>query len=673
MCGIAGIIANPSEAPPTCAVLTRMSQSLAHRGPDAAGISVDGQIGLAHARLSVVDIANGGQPMSIDGGRLRITFNGEIFNHVELRSELQACGQSFITQSDTEVILRAFDAWGFGAWSRLNGQFAFALADRDARVVWLVRDRVGICPLHVAQTPRAILFGSEARAIHASGLVRARANLSAINAVFRLWSCPGRETTFEGIESVLPGRVLRIDEQLRTREFEYAGENAVDLSASGIGSVPVNEDEIAGVLSDAVRIRLRADVRVGAYLSGGLDSSLVVRLMQECSQAELSTFSLRFVDPAFDTRFDEGESQREAASFFGTVHHELQIGPSDITGALPAAVTHAETPLVRAGPVPMYLLARFVRGNDLRVVLSGEGADEFFGGYDVFKEVKLRAFLQRSPDSLMRRALLSRLHRYVAGAGNGMWDAFFQGSSDSTDAFDSHSARWRNSEWSLRFLSEDVRDAKSNDEIRAQVAASMEDGWRCADALQRAQTIEIATFLAPYLLSSQGDRMLMAHGIEGRFPFLDPRVVAVARRLMPEQKLIGLREKAILRRVASRVLPRSIASRRKWPFRAPMQGAFFGIHAPDYVRELLSPRALANCPLIDSRTASRLCERAFGTDNALAEREQMAAFGLLTLQLWWRNCIDPVATVTEHAPSVRSSRAEFRMNRRHQSLLEITQ
>ncbi len=633
MCGIAGIITRHAEAPPRADLLLRMAEVLAHRGPDDSGVSIHQSVGLAHRRLSVVDLATGAQPMSIHAGALRIAFNGEVFNHIELRAELEQLGRVFHTRSDTEVILHAYDQWGQDAWPRLNGQFAFAIADSATRAVWLVRDRSGICPLFVARTPRAILFASETRALHVTGLIAPAPDHSALNAAFRLWAAPGKSTVFQGVEVLEPGGVMRIGADLRVRESHYA---AKALQAQ---TTPPSEDEIASVLHDAVRIRLRADIPVGAYLSGGLDSSLIVRLMQVVSGVNAQTFSLRFNHPAFDASFDEGAAQHEAAMAFGITHHELSIGPDDITAALPNVVDHAETPLLRAGPVPMFLLSRFVRAQGVRVVLTGEGADEYFGGYDIFKEAKLRAFLARDPTSPWRQALLQRLHPYVANRGGAMWQHFFESFTADTGAFQSHEARWRNNEWALRFLAPQVRDALSADQMRAQVSASLPPQWELLDDFARAQAIEFSTFLAPYLLSSQGDRMLMAHGVEGRFPFLDPRVIEAASRLSSSQKMIGLREKALLRRVAARVLPRAIASRRKWPFRAPLQGAFFGANAPEYVREALSPHALKQCPLIDAGPSARLCERLLSSDANPSEREQMAAFGVLTTQLWWRRCI----------------------------------
>ncbi len=660
MCGIAGIITRHNDPPPRVETLERMAEVLAHRGPDASGVSLAGAVGLAHRRLAVVDLATGAQPMSIRAGVLRIAFNGEVFNYIELRAQLEQCGRHFLTRSDTEVILHAYDEWGEDAWRRLNGQFAFALTDGASRATWLVRDPSGICPLFVARTPQAILFASETRALHASGFVEPEPDHAALNAAFRLWAAPCSSTVFRGIESLQPGRALRIGADLRVRELHYA-------STLGAGSAAdaTSEEEMASILEDAVRIRLRADIPVGAYLSGGLDSSLIVRLMQVVSGINAQTFSIRFNHPSFDPSFDEGDAQHAAAKAFGVTHRELSVGPADIANALPDVVDHAETPLLRAGPVPMFLLSRFVRSQGIRVVLTGEGADEHFGGYDIFKEAKLRAFLARDPTAQWRQALLRRLHPYVAHNGGAMWQHFFDSFLAESGAFQSHEARWRNNEWTLRFLSPKVRSALTGEQMRAQVSDSLPSGWESRDDVSRAQLLELTTFMAPYLLSSQGDRMLMAHGVEGRFPFLDPRVIEAASRLSASQKIVGLREKALLRRVASRVLPRSLAQRRKWPFRAPLQGAFFGANAPEFVREALSPHALAQCPLVDDASASKLAARVLDTDGKASERELMAAFGVLTLQLWWRRCI--VARRSLHSaaaiPSIKATTASTRAPR----------
>jgi len=678
-----------------------MANSLAHRGPDGRGILVEGRVGLAHTRLAVIDREGGAQPFSNPARGTTIVYNGEVFNHIELRRELESDGRVFSTKSDTEVVLAAYERWGDDAWRRFEGQFALALWDRFARSMYLVRDRAGICPLFVARLPNALIFASEAKAIFASGRIAPCVDRIAINAVFRNWSVPGTRSVFEGVDSVAPGQRVRISldaigspvwrrerqdslgegsrsvvgrtyARLRdtsdSPEFLAVSNNSRESSSS--------EARVTERLRHAVQQRLRSDIPVGAYLSGGLDSSLLTALIVEerarAGSSPPTTFSIRFRGEGdFDRGFDEGAAQHMVAQALGTDHREITVGTDRLVESLERTIDHTESPLLRAGPIPMLLLSEFVREQGMRVVLTGEGADELFGGYDIFKEARLRAYLARDPASEMRQALASRLHRQHATRTDGgiaMWSAFLRsgeahahrrdssahlredgqehalqrsGSGD-TDPFASHLLRWQSGAWMVRFLSEDIRASLDQEAFCRCVESAMPPAWRDLDDLGRAQELEIASFMVPYLLSSQGDRMLMANGVEGRYPFLDGALAAEAARLRSEERLVGLREKPLLRRIARRLLPREIAERPKWPYRSPMQRAFFGVDAPDFVRDALSDTRLRAHPLIDGPAATRLAQRAFtaSATKPLSEREEMAAFGLLTLVLWHERFVE---------------------------------
>lgn len=276
----------------------------------------------------------------------------------------------------------------------------------------------------------------------------------------------------------------------------------------------------------------------------------------------------------------------------------------------------------------------------MRVVLTGEGADEFFGGYDIFKENRIRRFWARAPGSAFRPRLLSRVHPYVASSGKGaMWQAFFaRGLTNLQDPFYSHRPRWENSDWSTRFLSHEVRTSLTEEAASQRLEGALPEGWRDAGPLERAQHIEIATFMSSYLLASQGDRALMANGIEGRFPYLDPNVIRFAAGLSSSRKLRGLSDKVVLRQLARKWLPPEIAARPKWPYRAPIRHAFAGPSAPEYTREMLSPSALERNPLLDVAASKALAARAF-SDQPMSEREEMALIGVLSTQLWHRTFI----------------------------------
>jgi asparagine synthase (glutamine-hydrolysing) len=645
VCGIAGAVTAPGEAPVDLEELRRMVAVLGHRGPDGHGLYRDERVGLAHARLSIIDLAGGFQPLAGCSDDVWLCFNGEIFNYVELRRELAALGHAFRTDGDSEVIVHCYEQYGDRAWSMLNGQFAFALWDRRSDALWLVRDRVGILPLHWARAGRALVFGSEAKALFAGGRVAPRVDPAGLAEAFTRWSAAAPRTAFAGVASVRPGTALRIDvgsPTLPAREQRYW---TPDMAVSGAwagASLDAAADELGERLADAVRLRLRADVPVGAYLSGGLDSSVIGSLVRADDSSPLQTFAVRFADPAFD----ETPEQRRMAGLLRTEHHEIVCGPEQIQDALLDVVWHCEAPLLRTAPVPLFLLSGLVRDTDRKVVLTGEGADELFGGYSIFKEDAVRRFWARDPDSATRQALLGRLHPEVqAGEGRAgeMWRRFFGKDLTATGhPFYSHRIRWQNTGWSTRLLAPDVRAAGPGaDELDAGLLAEMPDGWLEWSPLARAQWIEIATFMSSYLLVCQGDRVAMAHGVEVRYPFLDPAVIDMAAGLPTRLKMPGLRDKVALRRLASRSLPPEIWQRPKKPYRAPMATELFGADEPEYVSDLLSDAAVGRLGLVDPKASRLLLDRARARDGHMAgEREEMALVGALTLQALGRQYLE---------------------------------
>jgi asparagine synthase (glutamine-hydrolysing) len=349
-----------------------MARAIRHRGPDGFGYALDEGIGLVNTRLSIFDLPGGWQPQADPGGGL-IVYNGEVYNHYEQREELRSRGESFRTTSDTEVVLRLLEREGPAALDRFNGQFALAWWQPKARRLVMARDRFGVRPLYYALLDDGTLvFGSEAKAIFASGELTPEPDLQGLDEVFTLWGPRAPRTVFRGVKQVRQGGLVvweggRITEERIwwTPSFDVAEDPKEDLEE---------------LLRDSVRLRLRADVPVGAYLSGGLDSSLIVALAQQETDHQLRTFSVAFQDP----HYDERGHQEEVARALGTQHHVVEVGPAEIADAFPEVVRHAETPLVRTAPVPLYLLSAEVRANDIVVVATGEGADELFWGYDLF-------------------------------------------------------------------------------------------------------------------------------------------------------------------------------------------------------------------------------------------------------------------------------------------------
>ena len=631
MCGIGGVLRRDGQGPVAFAELRRMAAALRHRGPDGYGLYRDPRVGLCHTRLSIVDLRGGAQPMHNEDQSIWVVFNGEIFDHVELRAELEACGHRFYTRSDTEVIVHAYEQWGVDAFRRFNGQFAIALWDSRTRQLWLVRDRIGILPLFFANDGRVASFGSEQKALFATGQLPVQFDAASIGRVFTLWAEPGPASVFAGVRTVMPGTAVCIDAELNERVLSWW---QPDFTSEGPRPLDDAADELGQLLDRAIRLRLRADVPVGAYVSGGLDSSVIADRARQAAIGNLQTFSLRFVDPDYD----ETAEQRRMVARLGTQHHEIVCDASDIRAALPEVIWQCETPLLRTGPVPMFLLSQLVRDSGMKVVLTGEGADEFLAGYSIFKEDKVRRFWARQPDSAARPRLLSRVHSYIAAAdqrSTAMWQEFYRGDLGATAApFYSHAVRWQNTAFAVRCLSAEVRQQLSHDAAMAAVEAIMPVGWRQWRPLGRSQAIEIATFMSPYLLSSQGDRVAMGHGVEVRYPFLDPAVIDFCCRLPDGCKRRGLRDKLALRRLAARHLPTDVAARPKHPYRAPTTTALFAPGVDDYVQALLTPAALARTGLVDVGLARRLVDKAVQRNGRMAgEREAMALVGLLTLQL----------------------------------------
>ena len=631
MCGIAGIVRADPSAPVAEDALRRMAGALRHRGPDGWGLARGAGglgFGLVSTRLAIFDVPGGWQPMRGARGTL-LVYNGEVYNHPELRAEL---GGAFATTCDAEVVLRLLERDGLAALDRLNGQFAFAWWEPEPRRLTLVRDRFGVRPLHFAALPGGdVAFASEAKALFASGEVAAAPDLWGIDEVFTLWGPRAPRTAFRDVAQVAPGGLVAWERgELVARRAWWEPRCGADLPAAEAPAA----DELDELLADAVRLRLRADVPVGTYLSGGLDSSLVTALAQRASAHELRTFSVAF----HDARYDERAFQQQVARALGTRHHVVEVGSREIADAFRAVVAHAETPLIRTAPVPLYLLASATREHGITVVATGEGADELYWGYDLFKETALRELHARDPQRA--EALLDRLYPYLdvpAERRGPAWRRFFFDAGTPADPLFSHRPRIAATGVVKAFYRREVAEALGADGgALARLRGELPAAFARWSALERAAYLELTTLLAPNLLAAQGDRVAMAHGVEGRYPFLDHRVFAHSVRLPSQRKLgPGLCEKAELRALAQRLgtLPHDVVARAKQPYRAPEVAPFFGDGAPAWVEERLEARALDAVGIFDPARVAGLLRRC-RAGRATGFREGMALVGILSTQVW---------------------------------------
>lgn len=588
MCGITGQLNLTKQHKIDANLIKRMTMALLHRGPDEMGIYKDNHIGMGHSRLSIIDLAGGRQPIHNEDNSIWIVYNGEVFNYVELKETLVSKGHKFATNTDTEVLIHLYEEKGVDMLNDLNGQFAFAIWDTKRRQLMLARDRVGIRPLFYAVVDGSLIFGSEIKAMLEDPRLKAEIDPIGLDQFFTFWSTLPPRTTFKNISELPPAHYLIAkDGQLTVKRY-WDLNFAAQAGSNGSHNEEYYADELLSLLMDSIKLRLRADVPVASYLSGGLDSSFISALVKKFFNHRLQTFSVSFTDK----HFDESTFQKQMAKFIGTRHKEIHCSYQDIGRIMPEVIWHAEKPLIRTAPAPLFLLSKLVSDSDIKVVLTGEGADEILAGYDLFREMKIRRFWAKNPDSKFRSALFSRLYSYIPNwpqRAPAFLASFYKSSLSLTDkAYYSHLPRWNTTLQVKQFFSEqlkeELKDYNCIEEFESALPQSF-SGW---DHLSQAQYIEIVTLLSGNLLSSQGDRMMMAHSVEGRLPFLDYRVIEFCAKLPSNIKLKVLTEKYILKQISKQFLPAEIPQRQKQAYRAPDSASFFNGAKLNYIDELLS-------------------------------------------------------------------------------------
>ena len=632
MCGIAGTL-NLDAAPPATGSVEAMLRRLTHRGPDDSGIRVEGACALGHRRLSIIDVQGGHQPMTNEDGSLWITYNGEIFNYVELRAWLEPRGHRFATQSDTEVILHLYEEKGEHCVEDLNGQWAFAIWDSRRRKLFLSRDRVGVRPIYYAFAGRDFLFASEIKALCTHPGLGRDLDLKTIDQILTFWAPLPPRTILRQVSELPPGHSMVVDENGNHRVSRYWQPDYQPMPE------PVNEErcaeELLALLIDATKIRLRSDVPVGAYLSGGLDSSVITAIVNSIAKDRLRSFSVTFGD----REYDESAYQNEVVDFLQTDHSHVHCSTSDIARVFEDVLWHTERPIVRTAPAPLFLLSRLVRDSGYKVVLTGEGADEMLGGYDIFKEAKIRAFWAAQQDSARRPQLLKRLYPYLPNVQS-QPDAFLRGffrlGTSASNCFFSHLPRWEMTSKLKLLYSDRVRAELNGYDVYDELSSTLPSRFAAWDGFSRAQYLETAILLPGYILSAQGDRVAMAHSVEGRFPFLDHRVVQFAATLPPRLKMKVLNEKYILKRAAGHLIPPSVKRRPKQPYRAPEASSFVTPDAqgrlPEYVDSLLAPERVRDDGVFNPSAVSQLLAKV-RAGKASGVRDNMAFVSVLSTQL----------------------------------------
>lgn len=610
MCGIAGFVGGGGPNPP---LIKDMLSLLDHRGPDQRGYYQDNHATLGAARLSIVDIEGGVQPIENESRGLVIVMNGEIFNHVELAEDLKRKGHRLRTRCDTEVVLHLFEEYGKDFVHRLNGQFAIAIWDKNERRLLLVRDRPGIRPLYFFSDSRRLVFGSEIKAIFADPTVPREFDPQGIDQIFTFWTLIGSTTCFKGINQVPPGCWVEYKEgELRSGRYWDYPLPEDDCSPEDSRGEQYYREALIDQLTRSVRLRLRADVTVGSYLSGGIDSSVVAHLAQKEKRGGLKTYAVEFTDELLD----ESRYQRIVAAHLKTDHQSIRCRPSDIGEVFRKVIWHCEQLVFRTAPSPLYRLAGLVHEDDVKVVLTGEGSDEVLWGYDLYKEAVIRRFWARDPKSKMRPILFKRLYGHHPAFRNPRYfnmliDFFRQDLTCTGDPFYSHLTRWQNSTSQKGYYSEDFRKLLDSYDAVDHLRRLLPEDFSGYGFNGKAQYLECQTLLPGYLLSSQGDRMSMSHSVEGRYPYLDHEFIEFCARLPARYKLRVLHDKYLLRTAFRSELPEGISGRPKHAYQAPeIQGFLIDGRLVEYVRDELSEDRIKETGVFDPSKLSQLVAKA---------------------------------------------------------------
>lgn len=627
MCGICGFFSPAGRFPEQ--VLLRMNDAIRRRGPDGAGHLFDGKVGLAMRRLAIIDLEGGQQPIYNETGDVAIVFNGEIYNYRKLRAELLAKGHKFQTHSDTEVIVHLYEEYGERVAEHLDGMFAFAIWDTRRRQLVLARDRLGIKPLFISQLPSGLVFGSEIKSLLATGAVPEEIDWTAADQFFTYTYIPAPRSIYRAIRKVMPGTVLTITEDLKIKEYRYWS-----VPDSATEQRPAEEwvERISTSFRSAVESHLVSDVPVGAFLSGGVDSGLMVAQMAELMDRPVETFTVGFVD-AGSSFLDERVYARQLAKRYGLNHHEIDIEPhvDDIIGEIVEAF---DEPFADDSVVPSYYVSQ-AAASHVKVALTGLGGDELFGGYRRHLGIKLGDHYARVP-RLLREGVIDPIVRRLPEPRSSS-DIIDHLKRFSRSSSGSSASRYQDS---LASLPESVRRNLYAADVQAQIETGSADavvaglfgGWRHGTSVDRALKTDLAVYLVDDILTLT-DRLSMWHSLELRVPFLQHDFVEEAMRVPASLKIKGSVQKHLLKQVSARWLPADIINHKKQGFEAPM-GRWLRGPLRDVLLQTLSRSRIESDGLFRHDTVQRLIdEHLAGT-----AKHSKVLFSLLMFHLWKDHC-----------------------------------
>jgi len=631
MCGICGIAAPASGEPVSAALLQAMCRTIVHRGPDDEGIFIGDSVGLGTRRLSIIDLAGGHQPLSNEEGTIWVSHNGEVYNFPELRDQLIGLGHRFSTRTDTETLIHAFEQWGDDFVQRLRGMFAFALWDGRARRLLLVRDRLGIKPLYYTSLDdRSLVFGSELKAVLAHPRVRREVEPRALDLYLTLEYIPAPLSIFKGIHKLPAGHLLSYE----NGRFEVKKYWDLEAPAGGSDralpekSLPETMDRLYGLLKESVKLRLVSDVPLGAFLSGGIDSSTIVGLMHELGASPLKTFSIGFEESSYN----ELPYARRTAERFGTEHEEFIIEPKalDLTEQL---IRHLDEPLGDFSIFPTFLVSQMSRQH-VKVVLSGDGGDEVFGGYEHYQAQKVASWwpvslgaalgsplLGRLPPSAQKKGAWNKLQRFLQGFENG--------------------AANRHLRWMI-FLSRKDKGRLYSAGFQEKLGGIKEvcalppfqevfDEMRAFDPVTGELYLDLKTYLADDIMVKV-DRMSMAVSLEAREPLLDHKLVEYVFALDGRLKLRGLTTKWIFKKTMERLLPKENIYRPKEGFSIPIKH-WLGDELRELMLDHLNERRIKEAGFFNPEPVKRMIA------DHLAGRKNWShqLWALLVFEVWREN------------------------------------